>query len=150
MKVIRKMQVKTNEFFPGDQCLITLDKMGSFMATAQKVTNKGVLWLFDECVTMRPMNENGGNSEDFGGSDLKQWIDSTLLKAFPTEMQNHIHGLSIPTVGEFFGYGRKYTLLGRSEDTTESYFEKDADEQLVGMETNRNRIAYLGDIAVMG
>ena len=50
MKVTRKVQFKTNEICVGDQITVRLSGFGKFTATAQRVTDKGILFLFDEVI----------------------------------------------------------------------------------------------------
>lgn len=44
----------------GDKMMVPLGKLGNFTATVQKVTNNKVLFIFDDYVAKRPMNEDGG------------------------------------------------------------------------------------------
>ena len=46
MKVARKVQFKTNEICVGDQITVRLSGFGKFTATAQRVADKGILFLF--------------------------------------------------------------------------------------------------------
>ena len=75
IKVLRREELETREVMVGDQILVSLAEIGNFTATAHKITDKGVLFIFDEYVTSRPMNN-----------------------------QSRIDDLSIPTVGELFGH----------------------------------------------
>ena len=43
----------------GDKMMVPLGKLGNFTATVQKVTNNKVLFIFDDYVAKRPMNEDG-------------------------------------------------------------------------------------------
>lgn len=63
MKVTRKVTFKTNEVCVGDQITVKLNGFGKFTATAQKVTDKGILFLFDEIIAKHPMNESETNVE---------------------------------------------------------------------------------------
>lgn len=51
--------------------MVPLGKLGNFTATVQKVTNNKVLFIFDDYVAKRPMNEDGGNAGGYSQSDLK-------------------------------------------------------------------------------
>ena len=134
IKVLRKQETETKEILLGDQILISLNGLGDFTATAHKITDKGVLFIFDDYVVSKPMNEKNTNEGGFEESDLKKWIDSVLLEAFPAELKDRIADLSIPTVGELFGH---------DDERDNEYFEPDDDEQLTLMKERRNRVAYL-------
>ena len=136
IKVLRRQELETREVMVGDQILVFLAEIGSFTATAHKITDKGVLFIFDEYVTSRPMNNQRTNEGGYEESDLKKWIDTVLLAAFPEELKNRIDDLSIPTVGELFGHDDKWD---------NEHFEPDEDEQLPLMKERRNRVAYLND-----
>ena len=56
----------------GDKMMVPLGKLGNFTATVQKVTNNKVLFIFDDYVAKRPMNEDGGNAGGYSQSDLKK------------------------------------------------------------------------------
>lgn len=136
IKVLRRQEMATKEIIVGDRILVSLAELGDFTATAHKIIDKGVLFIFDEYVTSRPMNSKNTNKGGYEKSDLKKWIDSVLFEAFPDELRNRIADLSIPTVGELFGH----------EDEWDSeHFEPDTDEQLPLMKERRNRVAYLNN-----
>lgn len=134
IKVLRKQETETKEIMVGDQVLVSLEGLGDFTATAHKITDKGVLFIFDEYIVSRPMNEKNINKGGYEKSDLKKWVDSVLLEAFPSELKNRITDLSIPTVGELFGH---------DDEWDNDNFEPDDDEQLPLMKERRNRVAYL-------
>ena len=136
IKVLRRQELETREVMVGDQILVSLAEIGNFTATAHKITDKGVLFIFDEYVTSRPMNNQRTNAGGYEESDLKKWIDTVLLAAFPEELKNRIDDLSIPTVGELFGH---------DDEWNNEHFEPDEDEQLPLMKERRNRVAYLND-----
>ena len=134
IKVLRKQETETKALMVGDQISVSLDGLGDFTATAHKITDKGVLFIFDEYVISKPMNEKNTNNGGYEKSDLKKWIDSVLLEAFPAELKDRIADLSIPTVGELFGH---------EDEWDREHFEPDNDEQLPLMKERRNRVAYL-------
>ena len=116
----------SNPFLPddistGDQIEIPLGKLGNFTATVQKVTNDKVLFIFDDYVAKRPMNEDGGNVGGYDMSDLKKWIDTELYNMFPAVLKQRMTGLSIPTLGEICGWG---------DEWDRDHIEADGDEQL--------------------
>lgn len=117
----------------GDKLMVPLGKLGNFTATVQKVTNDKALFIFDDYVTKRPMNKDGGNAGGYSQSDLKKWIDTELYKMFPEAFRKRMRGLTIPTVGEIYGWGDAW-------DST--HFEHDDYDQLPLMKQRRNRVAY--------
>lgn len=132
MKVFRKMEIEVENYQVGDQIIVPLRGIGGFTATVQKVTDEGTLFLFDECVARKAMNENGENKGGYEESDLKKWIDTTLYMSFPEEMRDKMYGLTIPTVGQIVGF--------ESEWNNEN-FEMDNEEQFPLMNERKNRIA---------
>lgn len=136
IKVSRRQELETKEIMVGDQILVSLAEIGDFTATAHKITDKGVLFIFDEYVTSRPMNNLRTNEGGYEKSDLKKWIDTVLLTAFPEELKSRIADLSIPTVGELFGH---------DDEWDNDHFESDEDEQLPLMKERKNRVAYLNN-----
>lgn len=138
VKVLRKQEIETKEIKVGDQLLVSLlEGFGDFTVTAHKITDKGILFIFDECVTIRPMNIINTNRGGFEESDLKDWINSVLLEVFPEELRNRISDLSIPTVGELFGHDD-----GWSDGWNNEHFEPDEEEELPLMKERRKRVAY--------
>lgn len=117
----------------GDKMMVPLGKLGNFTATVHKVTNNKVLFIFDDYVAKRPMNEDGGNAGGYSQSDLKKWIDSELYNMFPAVLKQRMTGLSIPTLGEICGWADKWDR---------DHIEADGDEQLPLMKQRRNRVAY--------
>ena len=117
----------------GDKMIVPLGKLGNFTATVQKVTNNKVLFIFDDYVAKRPMNEDGGNAGGYSQSDLKKWIDAELYNMFPAVLKQRMTGLSIPTLGEICGWADKWDR---------DHIEADGDEQLPLMKQRRNRVAY--------
>ena len=57
MKALRKQKIETANIQVGDQMVIPLAELGEFTATAHKVTDESVMFIFDEYVTCRPMNK---------------------------------------------------------------------------------------------
>lgn len=122
------------EYFKvGDQIIIPLGDLGTFTATAQKVTDGKVLFIFDDYVTKRPMNENNSNEGGYEKSDLRKWIEKDLFKMFPAVIRDRISELSIPTLGEICGW---------DDEWDRKNIEADGDEQLPLMKQRRNRVAY--------
>lgn len=122
------------EYFKvGDQIVIPLGDLGTFTATAQKVTDGKVLFIFDDYVTKRPMNENNSNEGSYEKSDLRKWIEKDLFKMFPAVIRGRISELSIPTLGEIGGWDNEWDR---------EHIEADGDKQLPLMKQRRNRVAY--------
>ena len=128
----------SNPFLPddiseGDQIEIPLGNLGTFTATVQKITNDKVLFIFDDYVAKRPMNEDSDNAGGYDKSDLKKWIDTELYNMFPAVLKQRMTGLSIPTLGEICGW---------NDEWDRNHIEADGDEQLPLMKQRRNRVAY--------
>lgn len=128
MKVTRKVQFKTNEISVGDQISVKLHGFGKFTATAQKVTDKGILFLFDEVIARHSMNDSNTNS------DMKKWLNEVVLRAFPEKLRNKVTEITLPTYGEIFGHDDFY-----------ENFEPDNDEQFEMMKRRGNRVCDFED-----
>ena len=135
MKVIRKQELDVTEIQMGDQIVIPLAEFGEFTATAQKITEKGVLFMFDDCVAEQQMNKQWTNKGGYAKSYMKKWIDTVLMNAFPEELQGQIQDLALPTYGMIFGHDGWY----------ERAIEPDNDEQLPLMAKRKNRVADFND-----
>ena len=134
MKVTRKVQFKTNEICVGDQISVKLHGFGKFTATAQKVTDKGILFLFDEVIARHSMNGSSTNEGGFDGSDMKRWLNEVVLRAFPEKLRNKVTEITLPTYGEIFGHDDFY-----------ENFEPDNDEQFEMMKRRGNRVCDFED-----
>lgn len=135
MKVIRKQELEVTEIQMGDQIVIPLAEFGEFTATAQKITEKGVLFMFDDCVAEQQMNKQWTNKGGYAKSYMKKWIETVLFSAFPEELQGRIQDLALPTYGMIFGH----------DDWYERAIEPDNDEQLPLMAKRKNRVADFND-----
>lgn len=133
MKIMRKMAIDTEDILIGDQIEIPLTGLGTFTATAHKVTEESVLFIFDEYVIESQMNKIAINEGGFEDSDLKKWMDTELINMFPAKLRNRITGLSIPSFEEMFGYEDKQHL---------KIFKPYNDEYLPLMKERKNRVAY--------
>ncbi|MDO5540801.1 MAG: DUF6273 domain-containing protein [Eubacteriales bacterium] len=129
----QKTRIPISDIKVGDQITIPLKGFGTFLATAHKVTDNGAMFIFDEYVAKRPMNEKNTNHGGFEESDLKRWMDTELFGSFPDWIKSRIYGLTIPTVGEIIGWG---------DNWDKEHFEKDFDQQLPLMKECKNRSAY--------
>ena len=134
MKVTRKVQFKTNEICVGDQITVRLSGFGKFTATAQRVTDKGILFLFDEVIARHPMNETNTNEGGFDKSDMRRWLRETVLPAFPEKLRTRIREITLPTYGEIFGHDDFY-----------ENFEPDNDEQFELIKRRGNRVCDFED-----
>ena len=135
MKLLRKQELETSSIQVGDQIVIQLTGFGEFTATAQKITGKGTLFLFDDCVAEQPMNKKYTNKGGYEKSDLCKWINDVLLAAFPKDLRDRIDNLTIPTYGQMFGH----------DDWYNDVMEPDDDEQLPLMKKRKNRIVDFND-----
>ena len=141
MKVLRKQEIDTANIQVGDQMVIPLAELGEFTATAHKVTDEGVMFIFDDYVTRRPMNNRNTNKGGFEKSDLKKWMDTVLYMAFPEELRDKIYGLTLPTVGQ---------IVGHEDEWDNKNLEPDTNEQLPLMKKCKNRIACFEDQLAWG
>lgn len=117
----------------GDKTTIKLGGLGEFTATVHKVTDNTVMLIFDDYVTKRPMNESNTNNGGFEESDLNKWLHTDFIKALPYSIKEILFDVSIPTVGEMFGW---------DDEWDRNYFEADNDKQLPLMKQRRSRVAY--------
>lgn len=91
----------------GDKTFMELDGLGEFTATVYKVTDDKVMLIFDDYVTRRPMNESRTNNGGFEASDLNKWLHTEFVKALPYSIRARLTDVTIPTVGEMFGWDDK-------------------------------------------
>lgn len=120
----------------GDKITVDLKDMGKFEATAHEVTDESVLFIFDDYIAERPMNESNTNAGGYEESDLKKWIEHELFSKFPVELKARLTELTIPTVGQ---------VVGWDDEWDKEHFEADGDEQLPLMKLRKNRVAYLNN-----
>lgn len=140
MKVLRKREIEVKNVRIGDQIIVQLENFGKFTATAQKVTDTGAVFMFDDYIACRPMNVKPTNKGGFEKSDLKKWLDNELLPVFPKQMQEKIENITIPTYEQMFGH----------DDFYYKYVESDNDEQFPLMAHLKNRVAYLNNQLAWG
>lgn len=117
----------------GDKTIIKLDGLGEFTATVHKVTDDKVMLLFDDYVVKRPMNESSTNNGGFEASNLNKWLYTEFVKALPYSIRVRLTDVTIPTVGEMFGW---------DDEWDRNHFEADNNKQLPLMKQRRNRVAY--------
>jgi hypothetical protein len=117
----------------GDKTTIKLNGLGEFTATVHKATDDKVMLIFDDYVTKRPMNESSTNNGGFEASDLNKWLHTEFIKALPYSIRARLTDVTIPTVGEMFGW---------DDEWDRNHFEADNDKQLPLMKQRRNRVAY--------
>lgn len=142
MKVKRTVTMKVNNIEIGDQITVKLREYGKFTATAHEITDEGTLFIFDDCVCKRPMNEENTNEGGYLESDLRKFVTQDLLKTFPDKLLARMvkddNGdlISIPTYGQLFG-------KDWDDEWDQKNIEIDQREQLPMMEKIKNRIANL-------
>ena len=117
----------------GNKTIIKLAGFGEFTATVHKVTDDKVMIIFDDYLAERPMNESNTNKGGFEASDLNEWLHSEVIKALPCSIRERLIEITIPTIGEMFGWG---------DEWDKNHFEADYDKQLPLMKQRRNRVAY--------
>lgn len=120
----------------GDKTTIKLNGLGEFVATVHKVTDDKVMLIFDDYVAERPMNKSGTNKGGFEDSDLNKWLHTEFVKALPYSIRARLTDVTIPTVGEMFGW---------DDEWYRNHFEADNDKQLPLMKQIRNRVAYFNN-----
>lgn len=133
MKVERKIDIVTNDYMVGDKLTIEFKDGRTFTATVQKVDEKGPLFMFDDLVADKRMNNTNTNRYGFYNSDLYKWLATDFFKLFSDNLKDRIVDLTIPTYGQIFGH----------DDYYKNTFESDNDEQFSLMKDIRNRIAFL-------
>lgn len=139
LNVTRKVAyegITVSEVQIGDQITIPVEGFGTFTATAEKVTDDSVLFIFNDIVTRQLMNKTNTNDGGFKGSQLYKWLQNTLLPAFPEQLRSMISELTIPTVGQ---------IVGHEDEWDNEHFEGDNDEQLPLMKDRKHRTALFGD-----
>lgn len=119
----------------GDKIWIELDGLGGFTATVYKFMDDKVMLIFDDYVTKRPMNEFDTNIGGFEASDLNKWLHTEFVKTLPYLIRARLTDITIPTVGEMFGWNA----------WNRSHFDADIDKQLPLMKQRRNRVAYFNN-----
>lgn len=125
MNVTRKVQIVTEDFVVGDVITVNIKGLGEFTATAQKITETGTLFMFDDCVIEK---EREG---------LEEWLRTEFTEMLPDEIKESLMYVSLPTYGMMFGHDNWY-----------NNFNPDDDEQLPLMKKRKNRVAdYKDDYA---
>ena len=89
--------------------------------------------IFDDYVVKRPMNGLDTNKGRFEDSDLNEWLHTEFVKALPYSIRSRLTDVTIPTVGEMFGW---------DDEQNRNHFEADNDKQLPLMMRIYNRVAY--------
>lgn len=117
----------------GDKTFIALNGLGGFTATVHKVTDDKVMLIFDDYVAEKLMNATDTNNGGFEDSDLNAWLHTEFVKALPYSIRARLGAVTIPTVGEMFGW---------DDERNRNRFEADNDKQLPLMKQRRNRVAY--------
>lgn len=126
-----KFDLKDDEV--GDKTTIKLNGLGEFTATVHKVTDDKLMLIFDDYVAKRPMNELDTNKGRFEDSDLNEWLHTEFVRALPYSIRARLTDVTIPTVGEMFGW---------DDRQNRNHFYADNDKQLPLMMEIYNRIAY--------
>lgn len=120
----------------GDKIKVCLTYLGTFDATVQRVNGRNVTFMFDDCITMLPMNCTNTNTGGYEASGLCYWFNTVLKSAFPDELKERLIDISIPTYGQVFGHDKFYSR----------YLVPDDDEQFELMKRIGNHVAdYNGE-----
>ena len=120
----------------GDKTTIKLSGLGEFTATVHKVTDDKVMLIFDDYVAERPMNESGTNKGGFEDSNLNKWLHTEFVKALPYSIRARLADVTIPTVGEMFGW---------DDEWDRNHFEADNDKQLPLMKQRRLSLIHISE-----
>lgn len=120
----------------GHVITVDLEELGSFTATAYEVTDNDILFIFDDYIAKRPMNSKNTNDGGYENSDLRKWIETHLYSLFPQELKKQLIELTLPSVGQVFGW---------EDEWDKKHFETDCDEQLPLMKLRKNRVAYFNN-----
>lgn len=123
------LELKPSEIKVGDKICVELKGLGTFMATAHKVTANEILFITDEYIASKPM---------YG---LQEWIETSVYNAFPEELKGRVKNLTIPTVGQVYGWDNEWCR---------KIFVRDDDDQLPLMKERRNIVAYLDNVYEFG
>ena len=82
------MGSSSDSYKVGDRIEINLDGFGVFTATVQKVTEDSVIFMFDDCIAVMPMNSTHTNEGGYERSGLCYWIKYVLREAFPEDVSD--------------------------------------------------------------
>ena len=89
MKILRQMtfHAEPSEIVVGDKIKIKLTDGRKYTATAIDKNNKRILFIFDECIAKRPMNEEGGTEGGYLESDLREYLAEEFYNLLPAKLQ---------------------------------------------------------------
>ena len=138
-QLIRRMlnnEATLEELGRATSYMVTASEYDAAMIKLDEVTDESVLFIFDDYITERPMNESNTNVGGYEESDLKKWIEGELFSKFPVELKARLVELTIPTVGQ---------VISWDDEWDKEHFEADGDEQLPLMKLRKNRVAYLNN-----
>lgn len=125
----------------GDKTIIKLDGLGEFTATVHKVTDDKVMLIFDDYVVKRPMNESSTNNGGFEASNLNKWLYTEFVKALPYSIRVRLTDVTIPTVGEMFGW---------DDEWDRNHFEADNECEFGWLRNATKKEFSSADFAVVG
>lgn len=121
IEVKRLQKITPTSYRVGDQIEINIMQLGNFTATCQRVDEDTAVFMFDESIVARQMNETCTNLGGFDKSDLKEWLNNVLLICFPDDIVWNMKlfkdesALRLPTVAEMFGKKAFYGRYGSEE-----------------------------------
>ncbi len=141
MKIIRQMTFHTepSEIVVGDKIKIKLTDGKKYTATAIDKNDKRILFIFDECIAKRPMNEEGGTEGGYLESDLREYLTEKFYNLLPAKLQARL----IPDEN-----GDELYLLSLKEVCGRDENFDDCAGQLEFFKIRKNRIAdYKNDYA---
>jgi len=76
-----------SEIVVGDKIKIKPTDGRKYTATAIDKNDKRILFIFDECIAKRPMNEEGGTEGGYLESDLREYLAEEFYNLLPAKLQ---------------------------------------------------------------
>ena len=120
------------EIINGDKIRIKLSDGRKYTATAIDKNDERILFVFDECVARRSMNEEGGTEGGYLESDLRKYLTEEFYELLPKKIRARL--LSDEN-------GDKLYLLSLKEVCGCDDNFDDCDGQLEYFKIRKNRIA---------
>lgn len=136
MKIYRKCLLKMEDLQIGDQIKVKLKGFGKFTATLQQIDPEGFMFMFDQCIAKKAMNKSDTNEGEYDASDLRKWLDSSVINAFPKKLRKRIEWITLPSAEQIFDSDNRFI---------NKYFESTNDTFFPLMKKRKNRMAFFKD-----
>lgn len=130
MKVMRRMQIKTENFCVGDQISMKLEDFGKFSATVEIVKSDRICVLFDNTIVDTFMNVRNTTEGGYEKSDIRAKLYEFAASRLPREIRDRLISIELPTFGQVFGHNI----------SNYKYYTVDGDEQFLLLKDLRNRM----------